>query len=731
VHRLERLAVRAFPWALGGVFFAPVFFVATVLPYRDYDSLAFGTWSRLIAERGHLWFPNDLFDSQAGRPLFYVGQGIVWLAFGYHEWLGRWFSALIDVLLVVCLYLLASRLAASRTGRGAVRPVAVGTILAASAFATFAAEGLTDLPVAAMSALTAVVLWSRPLGPLRVPLLGLTAAGTVLAKPTGLVAVAGLALAALVDLLGTDGRRRTAGSLSGLAGGAALGLGYDKVMAGRFNETLIGFIKAGGFLHTGEASQGGSATLSAYDWLAAVLIFFVAAGIAYAVLRCLLRNRRAALGGAGAVGIAWTLATVGTGSGSSFFSRLGSFRWDAALRADWLGSGVGLIVVYGIVVGLARSLGARERAAAALSAPLALLWAVGGQALALKATPYPFHQGFGLDLVAWLLLAGTILAAPFLPLQEAVSRRSFVRLVLWASPGGLAWFSYRPDQARFLGPIWPPLVLLGAAALAPALVGLTRLARPAVLVPAAALTMLVMANVPNIDGLGSQQWSALWHAGSSQWGSRAAMENFAYGPFSYALDASRTYAGEDGHVISTDGRLAYFFPGRTDVGYPRSCATLRGHRVFVLLTGGEAGAIESQFGSSDPLAWVQCRSPAVSVVNEQPAINATFVVGPPPSPPPDPAACHVSGYGGQLDDAVFATGVGYAQAKEVAARAARAGFGAKIERTGCSTFHVVVTGIPPDKATAFQQEAAGAGFRVAIVPAVRYPEVARDVAAMR
>src|SRR5207248_11712326 len=94
VDRGLRLAVRAFPWALGIVFFAPAFFVASLVPYRAYDSLAFGTWSRLIADRGHLWFPNDLFDSQAGRPLFYVGQGLVWLAFGYHDWLGPWFSGL-------------------------------------------------------------------------------------------------------------------------------------------------------------------------------------------------------------------------------------------------------------------------------------------------------------------------------------------------------------------------------------------------------------------------------------------------------------------------------------------------------------------------------------------------------------------------------------------------------------------------------------------------------------
>jgi hypothetical protein len=727
VARALRLAVQAFPWALGIVFFAPAFFVASVVPYRFYDSLAFGTWSRLIADRGHLWFPNDLFDSQAGRPLFYVGQGLVWLAFGYHEWLGRWFSGLIDVLLVVCLYVLGSRLTADRSARDALRPVAVGTILAASAFATFVTEGLTDLPVAAMSALTAVFLWSRRLGRIRLPLVALAAAATILAKPTGIVAVVGLALAALVDALGADGRRRTAESLAALAAGTVLGLAYDAVMARRFDETLIGFVKAGGFQHS---AASGSHGLTSYDWLAAVLVFAAATGIAYAILRCLTRDRRLTLGGGGAIGIAVAAVAVSS-HGSSYFSRLGGFRWDAALSADWLGTGVALIVVYGIVYGVARALGARTRLAAAVAAPLALLWAVGGQALARKATPYPFDQGFGTDLVAWLLLAATIVVAPFLPEREVVSRRVFVRLVLWAAPGGLAWFAYRPDQARFLGPVWPPLVLLGAAALGSALVALTAAARPAVLVPAAALTLLVVANVVNIDGLGSEQWSALQKMGTAGWGSKPAMENFAYGPFSYALDATRVYAGPADRVLSTDGRLAYFFPGRTDVGYPGSCSRLQGHRVFVLLTSGEAGTLEDQVGSADPLAWIQCKLPPVSIVDEQTGINATFVVGLPPSPAPDPSACHVSSYAGQLDDGVFAAGVRYAEARQIATRAASVGFAsAKVERTGCSSFHVVVTGIPPDKGEDFRREAAKAGFRVAIVPAVRYPEVPVNVEAV-
>jgi hypothetical protein len=305
--------------------------------------------------------------------------------------------------------------------------------------------------------------------------------------------------------------------------------------------------------------------------------------------------------------------------------------------------------------------------------------------------------------------------------------------VLFAAPGALIWFAYRPDQIRFLSPIWPPLVLLAAAALASATVSAAALSRPAAFVPVAAATLLVVANVVSIDGLGSRQWRDLWHMGSSGWGSRAAMENFAYGPFSYPLTASRANLGPDDELISSDGRLAYFFPGRTDIRYPRSCADLRGRRVFVLLTSGESAQILTRLykTSSDPLSWLQCASPRVFAVDERPGVNATFVIGRPPSVRPSADACSIRAYPGQLSDAVFGDDLTYTRAKRLREAAASVGFGAKIERTACSTFHVVVTGVPVEARKSFVKEAAGAGFRVAIVPAVRYPEVRPDVAPVR
>ena len=201
---------------------------------------------------------------------------------------------------------------------------------------------------------------------------------------------------------------------------------------------------------------------------------------------------------------------------------------------------------------------------------------------------------------------------------------------------------------------------------------------------------------------------------------------------SYEINAVRANLGRDDLLVSSDGRLAYFFPGRTDIRYARSCADLRDRRVFVLLTSGESADIMIRSGSSpNPLAWLQCTSPRLYAVQGQPGINATFVIGRPPAVPPDPAGCGIRTHPGQLSDAVFGDGLTYARSKRLREAAARVGFGAKIERIGCSTFRVIVTGVPDEARRSFSEEATRAGFRVAIVPAVRYPEVPPNAPGMR
>ena len=78
---------RALAWAtgvVGVIFFVPAAFVAVVLPYRYWDSLAFGSWSRSIAEGKGLWQNASVFE--LSRPAFYVPQGLLWRYLSDGEW---------------------------------------------------------------------------------------------------------------------------------------------------------------------------------------------------------------------------------------------------------------------------------------------------------------------------------------------------------------------------------------------------------------------------------------------------------------------------------------------------------------------------------------------------------------------------------------------------------------------------------------------------------------------
>ncbi len=82
-------------------------------------------------------------------------------------------------------------------------------------------------------------------------------------------------------------------------------------------------------------------------------------------------------------------------------------------------------------------------------------------------------------------------------------------------------------------------------------------------------------------------------------------------------------------------------------------------------------------------------------------------------------------------DGVFGSELGYEDASALVTRALAVGFqGTRIERTGCSTFRVVVTGIPDDPGVQadFRQQVEGVGLQVTYEAASRYPEVSAGIA---
>jgi len=105
-------ALRWLTAALAVVFFGFASFAAIVMPYRFWDSLAFGAWSRSIAETGNLWSGQPALFLQ--RPLFYVEQGLVWKVLGQEMWIGRLLSLSFGAILTAAIWSLARQLTADR-----------------------------------------------------------------------------------------------------------------------------------------------------------------------------------------------------------------------------------------------------------------------------------------------------------------------------------------------------------------------------------------------------------------------------------------------------------------------------------------------------------------------------------------------------------------------------------------------------------------------------------------
>ncbi len=288
------IAVLAF-LACGGL-------LAITLPYHDYDSFAFGNWSRAIAEHGKvdpLW-PGPLSSS---RPLFYELQGSLWAVTGISFAAGRLLSLAFGLLLIGSTALLMRALARSVLELA----LAVAAVLAIDALAQEALAGKTDVPAAAMVAIVAA-LALRPPPRFGRAAIALAALGAVLTKQTVLVPLLPLLFALLV--WGRGGlRARFQGPAGALAAGLALGLTYDFVMALRFHEGLIAYLRTGstGVYAQFAAQARGDALLRA-DVLGPGLRLPLTFGLLYAGVRVARVRHRPATAVALAGGLLWSIA---------------------------------------------------------------------------------------------------------------------------------------------------------------------------------------------------------------------------------------------------------------------------------------------------------------------------------------------------------------------------------------------------------------------------------------
>jgi hypothetical protein len=640
--------------AVGGVFAVLGVMLAVTFGYRSYDALAFGEWSRLIAETG------DLYAGGPGavwlhRPLFYVTQGGLWYLFGFHEWIGRLLSLSFAVLLAGSVFVLGRR-----AGRDLLDgALALGVLLVSSVFAIQALSGLSDVPAAATVGAAGVLVFGHRVGRGRQVSIAIAAAVAVLAKPTTVVPLLALACAAaLGDRAAVRGRVTL--RVAPLLLGTAVGLAWDWYQARRIGMSLPGFMREG---------AGG------------------------------------------------------------YWSELADARrWDTLASMDWLGPGARALLVFGLVYGVLRTVGAPHRPTAWAAAASAALWWVIGPYLATREwTYYPFDDASTLSLAAQIVLVLVLFAAPFAPDELAPSRLWCARLTVWAAPGVIVWLAFRPDDPRLLGSAWAPLVVLIAASFGTVVRGAAAFRPSLLLAPAAALAVLAMADLASVDGIPRDTWREIRQAGILAWFDHDRMAGVGHSPFDDEVEAVKRHAGEDGRISSFDGRLNYHFPGRVESGFPTTCADLRQFRVLVLQQSDEARRFAADAGApADPTDWLMCTNPRVHAVRAQEGEYAAFVIGTPPDPMPTPDSCRVDVHPGQDLDAVFGADLTLPEARELRARAARGGYvTSRVERTGCNEFKVVVTGVGGDLDD-FRAEAASIGLRPEIGPPLRGVEVAPE-----
>jgi 4-amino-4-deoxy-L-arabinose transferase-like glycosyltransferase len=228
----------AIAWLSAALFFAAAFMLAIVIPIHAQDALTFGEWSRLISEHWQLHY-GAATPQEYGRPLFYVLQGWLWGVFGFHEPLGRILSGVFSLLLAGSV----AWLVRMRDWGGLAAALAVLALVATPVFAAQAVSGLTDVPVAALVALAGALTWGKRPGAARAVVAGAAAALAVLAKPSALLALAGLALAHL--LIAETWRSKLRYRIAPLAAGLAVGLAYDFAQARYAHQSLRTFLQAG------------------------------------------------------------------------------------------------------------------------------------------------------------------------------------------------------------------------------------------------------------------------------------------------------------------------------------------------------------------------------------------------------------------------------------------------------------------------------------------------------
>jgi hypothetical protein len=497
-------------------------------------------------------------------------------------------------------------------------------------FDVHVASGLTDVPAAALVAATAALSTTRRLRGVQPFAIGITAAGAVLAKPSALPALAGVCCAlALGDRATVRPRAR---HVLAVVGGVLLALLYDLYEAKRLGMGLWSF-------------------LSGY---------------------------------------------TGT-EGSAYYARLAdAVRTGVLLGGGWLGTQLRLLLLFAIAYAVVRLVTPRHRLAVGIAFPVAVACALLGPRLASAlGSPAAIPSSGGGESAhgATILLDASLLFSLNAPRTVIPTRLQLGRLLIWTLPTFALWIRGYPFETRALAPAWPPMILLITLSLVPAFAGAFALARPALAVPAVPLIVLGALAAYNINGLGSSGWRQLRSDGISGFANAALMRNVALGgDFSAEVNALEPQVAPKDRILTSDGRLRFFYLDQVDLQEPQSCGQLAGHRLFVLL---EADEIRALYGHrADSSYWESCRGARLTKVDERPGAFAIFVQG---SARPTVGGCGVVPVAPTTLAIEFGRTRTTGAADRLLRQVAALGFvQAKVEQLGCSLYRVVETGIPDE-----------------------------------
>jgi hypothetical protein len=301
-------AYRVAAIAIVGVFAVTGLLMAITVPFHDWDSFAFGSWSRQIATGGSL-DPISAGQQGSGRPLYFLLQGALWAVTGVSFTAGRLLSLLFALALVAAVAAVAYQLGDDPERRSLHAALAAICVVAVAPLSQEAVAAKTDIPAATLVAVTLALALRRSTRRRDAILLALAAFAATLTKATVIAPLLGLLVWLVVERsrpLAIRARWSAAPIVAGMLAGAV----YLQVMASRFHVGLIGYLQTG-------ASDGLWAQRAAADRRDAFLRVDVfgsglrlplAFALLYALARCAgLAHRRASLA-ALPLAFIWTIA---------------------------------------------------------------------------------------------------------------------------------------------------------------------------------------------------------------------------------------------------------------------------------------------------------------------------------------------------------------------------------------------------------------------------------------